>query len=285
MKNSAWSLPGFAKDVLWPLVLDVLSFLRFFLIGLGLLVFIVVLYIGGALLYLNLFVDKLLSCGTPFWRYRDFYSALLKSLAMVIRLGFKVEILGTDNVPKEDKAIIAARHRDILDIPFMAFPVWPKRIVKFVAREDITWYKYFRVARRFIIPIDREDIDKSQLRNILKARDKEELLGYFPEGTRYIEKKHSGSKAKAYGGIFRIADAETFIVPLNIKAGKFYGNDWLKALWGRFARFKVKVKLGEPLKFSEIEALYCKDRAQDKVTKEKYPQLADYFLEEIVDQV
>jgi len=129
-------------------------------------------------------------------------------LGPAIRRIFRPIEEGTENVPPSGPAIIASNHLSFADWLFM--PLALDRRVTFVAKSD-----YFTGAglkgwaqRRFFagtgqVPIDRSGgrASETALKAGLKALQRGELFGIYPEGTR----SHDGRLYKGRTGVARLA--------------------------------------------------------------------------------
>lgn len=258
----------------WPIKIA-LSITRLILLSLGLFGFTVILWIPGLILFF-LKVRGL-------WKFPDrFYTTLAKTLHLITRIVYtKIEVSGKNNIPEAGKAIIAARHREIWDIPLMAFAALGRRKVKFIGREDLPWISFLEPAQDFVIQINRENITPSQYKKIIGALRQEQLIGIFPEGTRNPQPQDNENSY--YAGLIRIAEREDApIIPLNI-AAEGGQKHWLSRLWNLGT--KMNLKVGEPIEVSELKSRLVQDCSYQEVTSEDYQELTKYFLEEIVDKI
>jgi 1-acyl-sn-glycerol-3-phosphate acyltransferase len=110
-----------------------------------------------------------------FWRY------LIRSFAVPY---FRIRYSGLKNIPLEGGVLAVSNHQSHLDPPLVGSGC-PRRM-NYLARETL-----FRIASfgRFIysvgaIPLDREGVGLSGIKESLKRLKRGEMLLVFPEGTR-----------------------------------------------------------------------------------------------------
>src|SRR6056297_3284042 len=112
-KSLRWLVKNFfpVRLVLWVVKIT--------LLGLGLLGFTTVLYVGGLVAFI---LSPLLTASylVGLSQVTDpFYLLLVRNLSIVARIIFRIEIIGKENIPEQGRAFIAARHRNAWDIPFV----------------------------------------------------------------------------------------------------------------------------------------------------------------------
>ncbi len=102
-----------------------------------------------------------------------------------IRLSYKIEVRGRENVPKKGPFILAGNHLSNLDPPLLA--ALSPRKVSFLAKEELFKNKivglYFRSVG--LLPLKRGQNDIGAVRLTLKVL-KSKPLAIFPQGTRGV---------------------------------------------------------------------------------------------------
>jgi len=113
-----------------------------------------------------------------------FYASVRGVLYVLLRLFFRIDITGAENVPRAGPAILAANHRSLIDIPIAAMPT--KRKVWFIAKEELFRSKLSALILRNLggFPVRRGKPDRSAMVRALQVLEAGEILGIFPEGTR-----------------------------------------------------------------------------------------------------
>lgn len=170
----------------------------------------------------------------------------------VYRIFYRVKKVGEENISEDCAYIICANHINYLDAA--AVTLFTKRKVSFIAKEDLynigilNW-----LAHLFdIIPVNRGTQDLESMKRSIKALNKGEILGIFPEGTRKgIEK---GGKAKT-GAAYMAIRTGTKVIPVGIQ--------------GSFKLFtKVVINYGKPLDYSKYASKTPEKETLEKVSNE-----------------
>lgn len=113
-----------------------------------------------------------------------FYRIARAIVLSILKVVFRVQVVGTEHVPREGVYIVAPSHRSIFDVPFTAFIT--KRRIRFMAKEELfhTAIGRWLFTRLGAIKVVREATDRSALRASQQALEDGEPLAIFPEGTR-----------------------------------------------------------------------------------------------------
>ena len=111
-----------------------------------------------------------------------FYKIVRPIVSFLIRLLFRPQIDGLENIPKEGRILLAGNHTKWLD-PVMLVGV-QKRQIHFLAKEEL-----FHGITKFIVkgmgcvPVNRKIHDKNALQSTYDFLEKDLCIGIFPEGT------------------------------------------------------------------------------------------------------
>lgn len=177
-----------------------------------------------------------------YWLIKGFLKPLM-------RLIYKIEVTGLENVPKKGPAIIAANHLSFLDSFFIPLVI-KRRKMTYLAKADYfkSWKTAWFVRSVGQISCEREGGKKAQqsLDIALEVLTEQKLLGIYPEGTRSPDGKlHRGRT-----GVARLAlQAGVPVVPAGL-----VGTDLVQPKNRKFpritGRIKVQMKFGQPLDFS-----------------------------------
>lgn len=101
-----------------------------------------------------------------------------------LKLVYRIEIYGKENVPKTNEYIVAPNHLSTLDPPTIA-AVLP-RPVAFMAKKELfdnpflCWWLNWLGA----FAVDRENLNVSTIRTVLTIRKTDWVFGIFPQGKR-----------------------------------------------------------------------------------------------------
>ena len=205
------------------------------------------------------------------------------AIGPVVRLVFRPEVHGVENVPRTGGAILASNHLSAADWIFM--PLVVRRRVTFLAKAE-----YFRapgmkgaLKRVFFagsgqVPIDRtsasaaEDALTTGIR-ILSAGD---VLGIYPEGTRSPDARLYRGKT----GVARMAlETGVPVIPVAM-----VHTEKVQPLGKRMPRIhRVEVRIGKPLDFSRYEGLSGDRFVERSITDEIMYEIMELSGQEYVD--
>jgi 1-acyl-sn-glycerol-3-phosphate acyltransferase len=179
----------------------------------------------------------------------------LIALGPLLRLIFRPQASGLENVPKSGPAILASNHLSYADWLFM--PLSLPRRVSFVAKAEYFttpgvkgWFQKLFFSGAGQIPIDRSGADAAEgaLLSAKSVLDKGDLFGIYPEGTR----SHDGRLYRGKTGVARLAlETGVPVIPCAV-----VGTDVVAPPGKKFGSFtRPIVRYGEPLDFSRYEGL------------------------------
>jgi 1-acyl-sn-glycerol-3-phosphate acyltransferase len=179
----------------------------------------------------------------------------LIALGPLLRIVFRPQAEGLDNVPKSGPAILASNHLSYADWLFM--PLTLPRRVSFVAKAEYFtgtgikgWLQKTFFSGSGQIPIDRSGRDAAEgaLISAKGVLSKGELFGIYPEGTR----SHDGKLYRGKTGVARLAlETGVPVIPCAV-----VGTDTIAPPGKKFGTWtRPKVRYGEPLDFSRYEGL------------------------------
>jgi 1-acyl-sn-glycerol-3-phosphate acyltransferase len=173
----------------------------------------------------------------------------------LLKLVFRPQTEGAENVPAEGPAILASNHLSYADWLFM--PLTLPRRVTFVAKAEYFttpgikgWFqkKFFSGAGQ--VPIDRSGAGAAEgaltaARRILSEGD---LFGIYPEGTR----SHDGRLYRGKTGVARLAlEMHVPVIPVAV-----LGTDVVAPPGKKFGSMtRPMVRFGKPLDFARYEGL------------------------------
>jgi len=177
------------------------------------------------------------------------------AIGPLLRLVFRPEIEGIENVPLEGPAILASNHLSYADWLFM--PVTLSRKVTFVAKAEYFtspglkgWLQKTFFSGAGQVPIDRSSGDAAAgaLLSAKRVLEAGELFGIYPEGTR----SHDGKLYRGKTGVARLAiETGVPVIPIGV-----VGTDRIAPPGKKFGRWtRPIVRFGKPLDFSRYEGL------------------------------
>ncbi len=168
-----------------------------------------------------------------------------------LKIYYRAEIIGLENVPKEGPLIFCGNHRSYLDPPLLVATA--KRDMKFLAKEELYKNKFLAFLGWAFeaIPVKRDEKDISAIKTSLKDLKEGKCIALFPEGTRNGLEK--GEKVKDGVAFFALRSGAK-IVPCGIKGGTKEHR-------------KVTIRYGKPLDYSKYKGSKDKE-ILDKITNE-----------------
>ncbi|HSK34279.1 MAG TPA: lysophospholipid acyltransferase family protein [Propionicimonas sp.] len=177
------------------------------------------------------------------------------AIGPLLRVVFRPQVEGAENVPEEGPAILASNHLSYADWLFM--PLTLQRRVTFVAKAEYFttpgikgWFqkKFFSGAGQ--VPIDRSGASAAEgaLNSAKKILGAGGLFGIYPEGTR----SHDGKLYSGKTGVARLAlETKVPVVPVAV-----VGTDVVAPPGKKFGTVvRPVVRFGKPLDFSRYEGL------------------------------
>ena len=205
------------------------------------------------------------------------------ALGPMLRVVFRPQASGLENVPSEGPVILASNHLSYADWLFM--PLTLSRRVSFVAKAEYFtgrglkgWLQRTFFAGSGQIPIDRSGADAAAgaLISAKRILEKGELFGIFPEGTR----SHDGRLYRGKTGVARLAlETGVPVVPVAVVGtdvvappGKKFGS-WTRPI----------VRFGRPLDFSRYEGMESDRYILRSVTDEIMYEIMRLSGQEYVD--
>ncbi|GGF31604.1 putative 1-acylglycerol-3-phosphate O-acyltransferase [Marmoricola endophyticus] len=205
------------------------------------------------------------------------------AIGPLLRLVFRPQTEGIENVPDEGPALLVCNHLSYADWLFM--PLTLPRRVTFVAKAEYFttpglkgWFqrKFFAGAGQ--VPIDRSGASAAEgaLTSAQRVLDKGELFGIFPEGTR----SHDGKLYRGKTGVARLA----LLTGVPVIPTAVVGTDVVAPPGKKFGRVtRPVVRFGRPLDFSRYEGLENDRYILRSVTDEIMYEIMTLSGQEYVD--
>ncbi|HZX48636.1 MAG TPA: lysophospholipid acyltransferase family protein, partial [Nitrospirota bacterium] len=173
-------------------------------------------------------------------------------------------------IPLSGGVIIAANHFSYLDIPLLSYGL--NRPANFVGKKQLFTIPIVGTLLRLLggIPIDREKIDRSALREIMKKLNSGNVVVIYPEGTR----SHDGRLQPGKPGVgFIVRMSGKKVVPTAI-----LGTDKAMPSGSWFMRpHPVTIRFGEPLDFSGNPQKSEKQGLDSQISQEIMAKIAALF--------
>lgn len=158
-----------------------------------------------------------------------FYSLIKNLVKFAMKLRYKINVVGADNIPETGPVIIASMHKSELDPPLVATTI--KRELSFFAKEELFKIPVlgFIISKLNAFPVSRGKSDRAALKKSVEVLEAGNMLLIFPEGTR---SKTDDLGEFQEGASFIAMKANAQIVPTAI-VGKYDRKDGVKIIYGK----------------------------------------------------
>ncbi|CAM3526305.1 lysophospholipid acyltransferase family protein [Nocardioides dubius] len=205
------------------------------------------------------------------------------ALGPLLRVVFRPQAEGLENIPTDGPAILASNHLSYADWLFM--PLTLPRRVSFVAKAEYFtapglkgWFQKTFFSGSGQIPIDRSGANAAEgaLISAKGVLGKGELFGIYPEGTR----SHDGRLYRGKTGVARLAlETGVPVIPVAV-----VGTDVVAPPGKKFGKVtRPQVRFGKPLDFSRYEGLENDRYILRSVTDEIMYEIMTLSGQEYVD--
>ncbi len=177
-----------------------------------------------------------------FNKWRWLFQFIITHICYMIRLKlvYRLEVHGLENVPKDNAYIVAPNHLSTLDPPMIA-GIMP-RPVAFMAKKELFVNPFMRWWLNWLgsFAVDRENLSVSTIRTVLTIKKTDWVFGIFPQGTR----QEPGVISNITKGFASLAKTtKCGIIPIGI-----IGTE--KARYLPFSG-KIIIKIGEIIPYSD----------------------------------
>ena len=147
--------------------------------------------------------------------WRSLFQFLVCKIDYMIRLKlvYRLEVHGLENVPKDNKYIVCPNHLSTLDPPLMV-AVMP-RSVSFMAKKELFDIPFLRWWIDWLgaFAVNRESLGPSTVKTVQEIKDSNWVLGMFPQGTRGVPGEIKGV-TKGFAGLAKLTKCD--ILPVGI---------------------------------------------------------------------
>lgn len=103
---------------------------------------------------------------------------------LILKIFWRMEIIGIENLPQSGGLIIASNHVSYLDPAVLAASL--NRKIYFITKKEVfkNGFISFILKNLNAISVDRENVNILAFKKIINILREEKVLGIFPEGTR-----------------------------------------------------------------------------------------------------
>jgi len=177
----------------------------------------------------------------------------------ILRLAFRYQARGAENLPRNGGYVLAAGHVSNLDPWALGLQIWPRRFLRFMAKSELFWFPLSAfISRAGAFKVHRGQADREAIETAVQLARDGNVIAMFPEGTRRKKGLRKKYEAQAHTGAARIAlEADVPLVPAGIK-----GTDGLS----HFAAWRVRY--GPPIELDDL-----RDREMSEAAREATDRL------------
>ena len=147
--------------------------------------------------------------------FRTLWQFIVCKILYMIRLKliYRIEINGYENIPKDNKFIVCPNHLSTLDPPMIA-AVLPRNVA-FMAKKELFNIPLLRWWLDWLgaFAVDGENLGSSTVKTVEQIYDSKWVLGIFPQGTRGVPGEIKGI-TKGFAGLARLTKCD--ILPIGI---------------------------------------------------------------------
>ncbi len=205
--------------------------------------------------------------------WRSIFQFLVCKIGYMIRLKlvYRIEINGLENVPEDNNYIVCPNHLSTLDPP-MLVAVMP-RSVAFMAKKELFDIPFLRWWIDWLgaFAVNRESLGPSTVKTVKIIKESNWVLGMFPQGTRGIPGEIKGV-TKGFAGLAKITKCD--VLPVGI-----IGSNEVKRL--PFSG-KIIVNIGKPIPYDKDPEI-VRQKWIDEIQKLTGFKYIDPPVEEIVN--
>ena len=130
-----------------------------------------------------------------------FYSVVRAIGGLLLKIFWRMEVIGIENLPERGGAIIASNHVSYLDPIVLGAST--KRKIHFLAKKEVFNNIFSSIFLKNLnaFPVDRKKIDMHAFKKTISILEGGGVLGIFPEGTRSL----NGELQELKLGVVKIA--------------------------------------------------------------------------------
>lgn len=178
------------------------------------------------------------------------YQILKAICKLLLKILYRPQIYGVENIPKDGAIIFAGNHVHAFDPVVVA--VATDRIVHYIAKEELFKGLHGALLRKMeIISVDRSKRNPGAVLKAEKILNSGGTIGIFPEGTR---NRTEEELLRFKNGAVKMAqNSNCKIVPFAIK-GEY-----------KVFRKKLMIEFGEPIEVANLEVQEATDYLRNEV--------------------
>ena len=169
------------------------------------------------------------------------YSKLYTVLARPLRAMFMVKVHGAENMPAEGGYIVCANHTSLWDVLILAASL--KRQVMYMAKKELFGIPLLGriITALGAFPVNRGASDVGAIKKTISLLENGNIVGVFPQGTRYPGKELRSTEVKHGVGLIAYR-SKRGAVPVYIRSKKNKVRPFRRA----------EIYIGEPIEYENF---------------------------------
>lgn len=186
-----------------------------------------------------------------------FYTTVKFIAGIFVKIAFKIEVEGLENIPKDGNIIFSANHTSNWDP--IVFSIISPRKIRWMGKQELFDHRLLGsfLGKLGVFPVKRGETDVVAIKTAFRVLKDNEALGLFPEGTRI----DGFNIENANPGVSMISvRSKTPIIPIYIDSD-----------YRLFSR--IKINIGQAIDYSKS--------IEGKPTQEEYKKISQDLLYEI----
>lgn len=187
-------------------------------------------------------------------------------LGLLLTLLFRLRVEGRENIPSGKGVLLVARHRSYWDVPLLLAALGGRHRIHFLARHTLLRNVFlYPFVKYFALPINREHFGREDFRRVVRALEREQIVGIFPEGTTL-------PTDQVRLGVIKFAERSGRpFLPVRLDAQGPYPPKY------PFGFPRVRALIGKPFSLQELEA----ELTGTESRRQRYEKLARRLMERI----
>jgi 1-acyl-sn-glycerol-3-phosphate acyltransferase len=167
---------------------------------------------------------------------------------------FRLRVRGLDNVPASGGYVLACNHVSSFDPWPLGIPLWPARMLRFMAKSELYWWPLRLVLDNAgAFPVRRGQADLEAIQTAVQLARGGDIVAMFPEGTRRRKGLVKRFEARPRSGAARIAlEAGVPLVPAAVT-----GTDRLSRLG------PLRIAYGPPVDVDDLRGKDLREAAHE----------------------
>jgi len=204
--------------------------------------------------------------------YYGFYRFLQIILQIFFKMIYRVEEKGREKVPRKGGFLLCSNHISYID-PIIIDVFFP-RCVFFMAKAEVFENRFLASLSKFFnaFPVNRSTFDRKSLRNSLDIVNGGEVVGVFPQGTRYPD-GFIGEGKKGIGMLSVMGNCP--IIPMALSGT----NKIVKKPHKRIFFPKVQIIYGDVIYTKQIKEKYSNKEAIEKIVDMAMSAIRELYKE------